>query len=137
MGKTILNKKHMNKMRVFLLFAVLVGVISACQSKSEQTAGQEQDTMDDSLAVAPTEDEKTIFGVVEDASMNNFMLVTSKGDTVFVSTMDQEPSEVGGFELGDTVQVNYIEEEEEPGSNTIPTANKVIVVGKKADRTND
>ena len=127
----------MNKMRVFLLFAVLVGVISACQSKSEQTAGQEQDTMDDSLAVAPTEDEKTIFGVVEDASMNNFMLVTSKGDTVFVSTMDQEPSEVGGFELGDTVQVNYIEEEEEPGSNTRPTAKKVIVVGKKADRTND
>lgn len=127
----------MNKMRVFLLFAVLVGVISACQSKSEQTAGQEQDTMDDSLAVAPTEDEKTIFGVVEDASMNNFMLVTSKGDTVFVSTMDQEPNEVGGFELGDTVQVNYIEEEEEPGSNTIPTAKKVIVVGKKADRTND
>ena len=127
----------MNKMRVFLLFAVLVGVISACQSKSEQTAGQEQDTMDDSLAVAPTEDEKTIFGVVEDASMNNFMLVTSKGDTVFVSTMDQEPSEVGGFELGDTVQVNYIEEEEEPGSNTIPTATKVIAVGKKAERTND
>ena len=127
----------MNKMRVFLLFAVLVGVISACQSKSEQTAGQEQDTMDDSLAVAPTEDEKTIFGVVEDASMNNFMLVTSKGDTVFVSTMDQEPSEVGGFELGDTVQVNYIEEEEEPGTNPRPTAKKVIVVGKKADRTND
>ena len=51
--------------------------------------------------------------------------------------MDQEPSEVGGFELGDTVQVNYIEEEEEPGSNTIQTAKKVIVVGKKADRTND
>ena len=95
----------MNKMRVFLLFAVLVGMTSACQSKSGQTAGQEQDAMDDSLAVAPTEDEKTIFGVVEDASMNNFMLVTSKGDTVFVSTMDQEPSEVGGFELGDTVQV--------------------------------
>ena len=127
----------MNKIRVFLLFAVLVGVTSACQSKSGQTAGQEQDAMDDSLAVAPTEDEKTIFGVVEDASMNNFMLVTSKGDTVFVSTMDQEPSEVGGFELGDTVQVNYIEEEEEPGSNTIPTSKKVIVVGKKANRTND
>lgn len=83
-------------MRVFLLFAVLVGVISACQSKSEQTAGQEQDTMDDSLAVAPTEDEKTIFGIVEDASMNKFYVGYSKGDTVFVSTMDQEPSEVGG-----------------------------------------
>ena len=128
----------MNKMRVFFIVCCF-GWCDKCLSIKERTdcVGQEQDTMDDSLAVAPTEDEKTIFGVVEDASMNNFMLVTSKGDTVFVSTMDQEPSEVGGFELGDTVQVNYIEEEEEPGSNTIPTAKKVIVVGKKADRTND
>ena len=101
----------MSKMKVFLLFVVWVGLISACQSKSGQTVEQGQDVADDSLTVAPTEDEKTIFGVVEEASMNNFMLVTSKGDTVFVSTMDQEPGEVGGFELGDTVQVNYIEEE--------------------------
>ncbi len=45
--------------------------------------------------------------------------------------MDQEPNDVAGFELGDTVRVNYIEEEEEPGLNTIPTAQKVIVIGKK------
>lgn len=126
----------MNKMRVFLLFAVLVGVISACQSKSEQTADKSRILWMIVWLLLLQKMRKT-FGVVEDASMNNFMLVTSKGDTVFVSTMDQEPSEVGGFELGDTVQVNYIEEEEEPGSNTIPTAKKVIVVGKKADRTND
>lgn len=45
--------------------------------------------------------------------------------------MDQEPNDVTGFELGDTVRVNYIEEEEEPGSSTIPTAQKVVVIGKK------
>ena len=57
--------------------------------------------------------------------MNNFMLITLQGDTLFISTMDQEPNDVAGFELGDTVRVNYIEEEEEPGLNTIPTAQKV------------
>ena len=83
---------------------MLFGWCDKCLSIKERTdCGTRAGYYDDSLAVAPTEDEKTIFGVVEDASMNNFMLVTSKGDTVFVSTMDQEPSEVGGFELGDTV----------------------------------
>ena len=115
----------MNKMRVFIWLIALIG-FSACQSKSGQTTEQENV---DSLTVAPTEEEKTITGVVGDASMHNFMLVTLEGESLFVSTMDQEPSEIGGFELGDTVQVNYIEEEEEPGSNTIPTAKKVIVVG--------
>ena len=45
--------------------------------------------------------------------------------------MDQEPSEVSGFELGDTVKVNYIEEEEEPGLSTIITAKKVVIIGKR------
>ena len=106
---------------------------SACQSKSGQTTEQENV---DSLTVAPTEEEKTITGVVGDASMHNFMLVTLEGDTLFVSTMDQEPGDVSGFELGDTVRVDYIEEEEEPGSSTIPTAKKVTVIGKKAESDN-
>lgn len=126
----------MSKMKVFLLFAVLISLISACQSKSGQTVGQEQNMMDDSLTIAPTEEEKTITGVVGDVSMHNFMLVTSKGDTLFVSTMDQEPGDVSGFESGDTVRVDYIEEEEEPGSSTIPTAKKVTVIGKKAESNN-
>lgn len=106
---------------------------SACQSKSGQTTEQENV---DSLTVAPTEEEKTITGVVGDASMHNFMLVTLEGDTLFVSTMDQEPGDVSGFESGDTVRVDYIEEEEEPGSSTIPTAKKVTVIGKKAESDN-
>ena len=117
----------MNRMKVFLLLAVMIG-FSSCQSRSKQNIEQE---VVDSLSTNPTEEIKIITGVVKDASMNNFMLITLQGDTLFISTMDQEPNDVAGFELGDTVRVNYIEEEEEPGLNTIPTAQKVIVIGKK------
>ena len=118
----------MNRMKVFLLLAVMIG-FSSCQSRSKQNIVQEVEV--DSLSTNPTEEIKIITGVVKDASMNNFMLITLQGDTLFISTMDQEPNDVAGFELGDTVRVNYIEEEEEPGLNTIPTAQKVIVIGKK------
>ena len=118
----------MNRMKVFLLLAVMIG-FSSCQSRSKQNIEQEVEV--DSLSTNPTEEIKIITGVVKDASMNNFMLITLQGDTLFISTMDQEPNDVAGFELGDTVRVNYIEEEEEPGLNTIPTAQKLIVIGKK------
>ena len=118
----------MNRMKVCLLLAVMIG-FSSCQSRSKQNIEQEVEV--DSLSTNPTEEIKIITGVVKDASMNNFMLITLQGDTLFISTMDQEPNDVAGFELGDTVRVNYIEEEEEPGLNTIPTAQKVIVIGKK------
>ena len=118
----------MNRMKVFLLLAVMIG-FSSCQSRSKQNIEQEVEV--DSSSTNPTEEIKIITGVVKDASMNNFMLITLQGDTLFISTMDQEPNDVAGFELGDTVRVNYIEEEEEPGLNTIPTAQKVIVIGKK------
>lgn len=118
----------MNRMKVFLLLAVMIG-FSSCQSRSKQNIEQEVEV--DSLSTNPTEEIKIITGVVKDTSMNNFMLITLQGDTLFISTMDQEPNDVAGFELGDTVRVNYIEEEEEPGLNTIPTAQKVIVIGKK------
>lgn len=120
----------MNRMNAFLLFAVLA-TISSCQSKSGQTS---EKVTTDSLALAPSEDEKTIYGVIEDASMDHFTLITAQGDTVIISTMDQNPDDVGVLETGDTVKVNYIEEEEEPGLKTIPTAIKVIVTGKKTPR---
>ena len=118
----------MNRMKVFLLLAVMIG-FSSCQSRSKQNIELEVEV--DSLSTNPTEEIKIITGVVKDASMNNFMLITLQGDTLFISTMDQEPNDVAGFELGETVRVNYIEEEEEPGLNTITTAQKVIEIGKK------
>ncbi|WP_285829151.1 hypothetical protein [Bacteroides acidifaciens] len=55
----------MNRMKVFLLLAVVIG-FSACQSRSKQAA--EQEMTDDSLYVSSIEEEKTIIGVVGDAS---------------------------------------------------------------------
>ena len=118
----------MNKSIVSLAVLAIV-YFSSCQSKSGQTSNNEDQVIDS--IIAHIEDEKVITGVVKDVSMNNFMLITEKEDTIFISTMDQEPNEVSGFELGDTVKVNFIEEEEEPGLNTIITAKKVVIVGKE------
>lgn len=118
----------MNKSIVSLAVLAIV-YFSSCQLKSGQTSNNEDQVIDS--ITAHIEDEKVITGVVKDVSMNNFMLITEKEDTIFISTMDQEPNEVSGFELGDTVKVNFIEEEEEPGLNTIITAKKVVIVGKE------
>lgn len=118
----------MNKSIVSLAVLAIV-YFSSCQPKSGQTSNNEDQVIDS--ITAHIEDEKVITGVVKDVSMNNFMLITEKEDTIFISTMDQEPNEVSGFELGDTVKVNFIEEEEEPGLNTIITAKKVVIVGKE------
>lgn len=116
----------MNKSIVVL---VIIVCFSSCQLKSGKTSNNDGQVVD-SISV-PTEEEEVISGVIEDVSINNFMLITEKRDTIFISTMDQEPSEVGDFELGDTVKVTYIQEEEEPGLNTIITAKKVTVIGKE------
>ena len=71
----------MNRMKVFLLLAVVIG-FSACQSRNKQNTEQEMEA-DSPVIAAPTEEVKTLTGVVGDASMHNFMLVTSKGDTIF------------------------------------------------------
>lgn len=46
---------YMNRMKVFLLLAVVIG-FSACQSRSKQAA--EQEMTDDSLYVSSIEEEK-------------------------------------------------------------------------------
>ena len=86
----------MNRMKVFLLLAVMIG-FSSCQSRSKQNIEQEVEV--DSLSTNPTEEIKIITGVVKDASMNNFMLITLQGDTLFISTMDQEPNDVPWFRV--------------------------------------
>lgn len=113
------------KVNTCFLFFFILSVFYSCQLKNRQAS---ENTIDSTMV---TVGELSMTGIVEDASMNNFMLITLTGDTVWVSTMDQDPREVGGFSLGDTVKVNYIQEEAEPGTNTIPTAKKVIIIGKK------
>ena len=53
----------MNRIKVFLLFAVWIG-LNACQSKGKQAI--EKEVGEDTLILAPTEEEKTITGVVGD-----------------------------------------------------------------------
>lgn len=69
-SKFISNKRmYMNRIKVFLLFAVWIG-LNACQSKGKQAI--EKEVGEDTLIIAPTEEEKTITGVVGDASTNHF-----------------------------------------------------------------
>lgn len=48
---------------------------------------------------------QTYTGVVYDATMNNITLITDKGDTVNISTMDTNPQKVPGVLINDSVQV--------------------------------
>ncbi len=55
-------------------------------------------------------------GYVVDASMNNITIVTAKGDTLNISTMDADPQKVIGVALGDTVNVTYTKYKLENGN---------------------
>lgn len=43
-------------------------------------------------------------GIVYDATMNNITLITGKGDTINISTMDANPDKVPGVLLEDSVE---------------------------------
>ena len=43
--------------------------------------------------------------------MSNITLITSKGDTVNISTMDDNTNKVGGVLLDDSVEVTCVKEE--------------------------
>lgn len=119
----------MHKVSFYSLFLFLISGFYSCQLKPKEVVENNIDS------TTVSTEELTMTGVIEDASMNNFILITSAGDTVCISTMDQDPKEVSGFNLGDTVKVDYIQEESEPGVNTIPTAKKVVVMGKGHQKT--
>ncbi len=51
---------------------------------------------------------QTLKGKVIDATMNNIMLLTEKGDTLNISTMDADPSKVPGVLLEDKVAITCV-----------------------------
>lgn len=53
---------------------------------------------------------ETVNGIVFDASMNNITLITDKGDTMNISTMDADPAKVPGVLINDSVKVIYVKE---------------------------
>lgn len=58
---------------------------------------------------------QVINGTVYDATMNNIMVITGKGDTVNISTMDADTNKVPGVLLNDSVEVTCVKEKIEGG----------------------
>ncbi|MCD8183025.1 MAG: hypothetical protein LUE99_07935 [Bacteroides sp.] len=102
---------------IFLFGMLLLGCIS-CKNKADNAAqGADAKAESDSLHHAQ--------GIVIDATMNGFTIVTPKSDTLFISTMDRDIALEGGLLLGDTLDVCYTVTEGEPGINMASAVEKV------------
>ena len=110
----------MNVIKQTLFFSIIsLGCIS-CKSKAEKSVVNTETKIvvaDDSLC--------HVQGVVIDATMNGFTMITSKNDTLYFSTMDQNISLEGGLLLGDPLDVSYTVTDDEPGINMISFVKKV------------
>lgn len=102
--------------QLFLLGLLLLGFI-ACKNKAADQGVVETDVESDTLQQA--------CGVVIDATMNGFNMVTPQNDTLYISTMDQDITLEGGLLLGDTLDVTYTVTEDEPAINIASTLKKV------------
>ena len=69
-----------------------------------------------------------INGIIYDATMNNITLITGKGDTVNISTMDANREKVCGVLLEDSVEVVCIKEN--IGGKEILKAAELIIIKK-------
>ena len=88
----------MKKLIYLFVLAVLAGSISSCKQENRP---------------------QIVNGIVYDATMNNITLITGKGDTINISTMDANPDKVPGVLLEDSVEVTCIKEKIEGGENLL------------------
>lgn len=106
--------------RLFLFGMIASGFIS-CKNKTESVSqidtGDVSEESNDSIYQA--------CGVVIDATMNGFTMVTPKNDTLYISTMDKDLALEGGLLLGDTLDVSYTTTEDGAGINLVSTAKKI------------
>ncbi len=76
---------------------------TACKQKTAPQTG-------DTVTLTAQTSSQTVNGKVIDATMNNIMLLTEKGDTLHISTMDADPEKVPGVLLEDKVQITCVTE---------------------------
>ena len=111
----------MKTIKGFLLLGIIALGLVSCKNKTGSTSqidsGEVSEESNDSIHQA--------CGVVIDATMNGFTMVTPKNDTLYISTMDKDLALKGGLLLGDTLDVTYTITEDEPGINMVSTAKKV------------
>ncbi len=97
----------MKKLIYLFVLAVLAGSISSCKQENRP---------------------QIVNGIVYDATMNNITLITGKGDTINISTMDANPDKVSGVLLEDSVEVTCIKEKIEGGE--ILKATELVIIKK-------
>lgn len=102
------------------VFIILLGCAS-CKNKAgtieQENAVLGTEEINDSVHQAQ--------GIVMDATMNGFTMVTSKKDTLYISTMDRNIALEKGLLIGDTLEVSYTITEDEPGINIASAITKI------------
>ena len=105
---------------ILLVTVILLGCAS-CKNKAgnteQESAKPSTEEINDSVYHAQ--------GVVMDATMNGFTMVTPKNDTLYISTMDQDIALEEGLSVGDTLEVSYTVTEDEPGINIASAITKI------------
>lgn len=96
----------MKKFFYISVFTFLLGCISSCMQEKQQF--------------------HVINGTVYDATMNNIMVITGKGDTINISTMDADTKKVPGVLLEDSVEVTCVKEKIEGGGEVLKAVELVI-----------
>lgn len=110
----------MKSIKPILLFAVILSGCISCKNRAGNTEQKATDVdIETKDSVYHTQ------GIVIDATMNGFTMVTPKNDTLYISTMDQDIALEGGLLLGDTLNVSYTTTEDEPGINIASAIKKV------------
>lgn len=120
-------RNNLNKIReyevdqTYLLVTVILLGCASCKNKAgnteQESAKPGTEEINDSVYHAQ--------GVVMDATMNGFTMVTPKNDTLYISTMDQDIALEEGLSVGDTLEVSYTVTEDEPGINIASAITKI------------
>ena len=104
----------------FLFVSIILLGCASCKNKAgtieQENAELGTEEINDSVHQAQ--------GIVMDATMNGFTMVTSKKDTLYISTMDMKPL-MYLLLIGDTLEVSYTITEDEPGINIASAITKI------------
>ena len=105
----------------FLFVSIILLGCASCKNKAgtmeQENAELCTEEINDSVHQAQ--------GIVMDATMNGFTMVTSKKDTLYISTMDRNIALEKGLLIGDTLEVSYTVTEDEPGINIASAITKI------------
>lgn len=105
----------------FLFVSIILLGCASCKNKAgtieQENAVLGTEEINDSVHQAQ--------GIVMDATMNGFTMVTSKKDTLYISTMDRNIALEKGLLIGDTLEISYTVTEDELGINIASAITKI------------